>query len=317
MVVPLLEVKHLSKQFRLGKQTLYAVQDVSFSLMPGEILGLGGESGCGKSTIGKLLMHLIKPTAGSISFNGQDMHLLTACHSQAWRRQIQMIFQHPAASLNPRLVVEEILAEPFIIHGVAKGRERATKIAFLLSQVGLSTDYLQRLPHELSGGQKQRVAIARALALEPSLLICDEPFSALDVSIQSQIINLLSQLQRERHLSYLLISHDLSILRYLAHQLAIMYAGHLVEWGPSQEVYYHPLHPYSQALVSAVLCADPFKERQRARIVLKGEISSLTRPSQGCPFSARCPQAQKICQTMKPVWREVKPQHFTACHLYP
>ena len=316
MPIPLLDVQHLSKQFRLGGRILHAVEDVSFSLLPGEILGLGGESGCGKSTVGKLLMRLLEPTAGSIFFDGEELEGSALRRSRAWRRKIQMIFQHPAASLNPRMTVEETLAEPFIIHGLAHGKERLKRLGALLGQVGLSEEYLKRLPHELSGGQKQRIAIARALAVDPLLLICDEPFSALDVSVQAQIINLLAQLQREQHLSYLIISHDLSILRYLTHRLAIMYLGQLMEWGSSTDVYDHPLHPYTQALVSAVLFPDPFKERQRSRIFLKGDIPSLIRPAQGCPFYSRCPHAQTICQTVKPAWREVKPNHFTACHLY-
>lgn len=316
MTVPLLDVKHLFKQFRLGKQLVRAVQDVSFSLQPGENLGLGGESGCGKSTVGKLLMRLIEPTSGSIVFDGQELSHLTARQSRLWRRKMQMIFQHPAASLNPRMTVEETLAEPFIIHGLAHGTERLKRITDLLAQVGLSEEFLKRLPYELSGGQKQRIAIARALAVHPRLLICDEPFSALDVSVQAQIINLLAQLQREQPLSYLIISHDLSILRYLTHRLAIMYLGQLVEWGPSSEVYDHPLHPYSQALVSAVLSSDPVQERQRSRIFLKDDVASLLRPSEGCPFYARCPLALPKCQRVRPLWREIKPQHFTACHLY-
>lgn len=316
MTAPLLEVRHLSKHFRLGKQVIRAVQNVSFSLFPGEIVGLGGESGCGKSTIGKLLMRLVEATSGSIFFEGHDLSRLSSHQARAGRRKMQMIFQHPAASLNPRFTVEETLTEPFIIHGLAQGMERSKRIASLLAQVGLSEDYLKRLPHELSGGQKQRIAIARALAVHPRLLICDEPFSALDVSIQAQIINLLAQLQREQHLAYLIISHDLSILRYLTQRLAIMYLGELVEWGPSTEVYDNPLHPYSQALVSAVLSPDPFKERQRSRIFLKDDLPSHTTPSQGCPFYARCPYAQTKCQTVKPLQREIKPNHFTACHLY-
>jgi oligopeptide/dipeptide ABC transporter ATP-binding protein len=201
-----------------------------------------------------------------------------------------------------------------IIHHLAKGAERIERIVALLNQVGLSEDYLKRLPHELSGGQKQRIAIARALAVEPELLICDEPFSALDVSVQAQIINLLAKLQRERELGYIVISHDLSILRYLTDRLAIMYAGQFVEWGPSADVYRHPLHPYSQALISAVLSPDPIKERNRSRIVLKGEVPSVLRPTQGCPFASRCPYAQDLCLTAKPARREVKPEHFAACH---
>lgn len=316
MIAPVLDVRNLSKLFQVRGHILHAVQNVSFSLSKGEILGFGGESGCGKSTVAKLLMGLFEPTSGSIFFEGQNISALTRQRSQAWRRHIQMIFQHPAASLNPRLTIAETLAEPLIIHGLAKGTERFKRLATLLAQVGLSEDYLQRLPHELSGGQKQRIAIARAMAVEPNVLICDEPFSALDVSVQAQIINLLVNLQREQNLSYLIISHDLSILRYLTHQLAIMYLGQIVEYGMSTEVYDHPLHPYSQALVSAVLLPHPDQESRRSRIVIKGEVPSLVHPPSGCPFHPRCPQAQKICQTVKPAWKEVKPGHYTACHLY-
>jgi oligopeptide/dipeptide ABC transporter ATP-binding protein len=317
MTFPLLDVQRLSKQFRLGNRIIQAVQDVSFSLLPGEILGLGGESGCGKSTIAKLLIRLLEPTTGSIFFDGKDLKDLISRRNLSWRRKIQMIFQNPGGSLDPRMTVEETLAEPFIIHGIAKGSERSKRMASLLTQVGLSEEYFKRLPHELSGGQKQRVAIARALALDPLLLICDEPFSALDVSVQAQIINLLSRLQREQHLAYLIISHDLSILRYLTQKLAIMYLGQIVECGPSLAVYDNPLHPYTQALVSAVLSLDPFKERQKTFTFLKGEVPSLIHKSEGCPFYSRCPHAQSICQRVKPAWREIKPDHFTACHLYP
>ncbi len=316
MTTPLLQIQHLSKKFRLGKQTFYAVRNVSFSLYPGEILGLGGESGCGKSTIGKLLMGLLEPTEGSIFFEGQDIRRLTADQSRIWRRKMQMIFQHPAASLSPRFTVEEILAEPFVVHGLDQGIERSKRLIALLNQVGLSENYLKRLPHELSGGQKQRIAIARALAFNPRLLICDEPFSALDVSVQAQIINLLARLHQEEQLAYLIISHDLSILRYLAQRLAIMYSGEIVEWGPSGEVYEQPLHPYTQALVSAILSTHPLQEHQRSRIFLKDSIPNRSRSAQGCPFYDRCPQAQTKCQSIKPVWQEVKPRHFTACHLY-
>lgn len=312
---PLLDVQNVSKQFRLKGRLLHAIQNISFSLAPGEILGLGGESGCGKSTIGKMLMGLIEPTSGSILFEGQKLSTLTRQRSQAWRLHIQMIFQHPAASLNPRMNVKEILEEPFLIHGVGKGGEKFKRMAELLSQVGLSGDYLNRLPHELSGGQTQRIAIARALALEPRLLICDEPFSALDVSVQAQIINLLARLQHEHRLSYIVISHDLSILRYFTHRLAIMYLGQMMEMGASSEVYTHPLHPYSQALVSAILLPDPSQERKKPPIFIKGEVPSLMQPPVGCPFYARCPYAKKMCETIKPAWKEVKPGHFAACHL--
>lgn len=314
MTEPLLHVQQLSKHYRLGKRIQHAVKDVSFSLFPGEILGLGGESGCGKSTIGKLIMRLIEPTAGSIYFEGHDLAQLASGRRQEWRRAIQMIFQHPATSLNPRFTVEEALAEPFIIHGTQKGIERKQRITALLEQVGLSNEVLHRIPCELSGGQKQRIAIARALAVEPRLLICDEPFSSLDVSVQSQIINLLRGLHRERDLAYLIISHDLSILRYLTDQLAIMYLGEIVEWGPSTEVYDRPLHPYSQSLVSAVLIPDPLIERARTQIAVKADAPSNAISSQGCPFASRCQHAQEICRTVKPLLRKVKPGHFASCH---
>lgn len=313
---PLLKVNHLSKQFQLKGQVLQAVQDVSFSLSSGEILGIGGESGCGKSTIGKMLMGLMESTAGSIVLEGEHLSDLIRQRSQVWRRHIQMVFQHPAASLNPRMSVKEALEEPFIIHKLAKGKERLNQICDLLLQVGLSEDFLHRMPHELSGGQKQRIAIARALTLKPRLLICDEPFSALDVSVQSQIINLLVKLQQEHHLAYLIISHDLSILRYLTQRLMIMYLGQMMECGDSNELYTNPLHPYTQALVAAVLLPDPSQERNRTHVFVKGEIPSLLAPSTGCPFYGRCPYAKRVCETVKPAWKEVKPNHFTACHLY-
>lgn len=308
MTEPILKVQNLSKEFILGKKTFHAVKDVSFSLLPGKILGLGGESGCGKSTIGKLLMRLIQPSSGSIYFEGTDLAQLDSTLS--WRRHIQMIFQHPATSLNPRLTIEDSLKEPFVIHSLLNKIERMNRLKTLLGQVGLSEEYLKRLPSELSGGQKQRVAIARALSLEPRLLICDEPFSSLDVSIQAQIINLLAHLHQTMHLTYIIISHDLSILRYLAHDLAIMYLGEIVEWGPSTEVYNHPIHPYTQALISAVLTTNP--QKNSSRIFLKEET---TKPSQnGCPFAARCPSAQALCRTTKPPLQEIKPSHFVSCH---
>lgn len=316
MTNALLDVHHLSKKFSLKGHLLHAVQNVSFSLKPGEILGLGGESGCGKSTIGKMLMGLIAPTNGSIFFEGQKLSDLIHQRSQSWRRHIQMIFQHPAASLNPRMNVQEILEEPFLIHRLAKGETRFKQIVKLLEQVGLPKDFLKRMPCELSGGQKQRIAIARTLALEPRLLICDEPFSALDVSIQAQIINLLADLQRKHQLTYLVISHDLSILRYLTHRLAIMYLGQIMEMGSSDEVYHYPLHPYSQALVSAILLPEPQQDCKKTQIFIKGEVPSLIKLSVGCPFYNRCPYAKKICETHKPNWKEVKPHHFVACHLY-
>lgn len=301
----MIQVKNLSKQFRLGKQIFHAVKNVSFSLKQGEILGVGGESGCGKSTLAKLLMGLIEPTSGSILFEGKEL----TQQSNGWRRNIQMVFQHPATSLNPRFTVKDILEEPFAIH-----RLKERNIISLLEQVGLPQDVLFRLPSELSGGQKQRVAIARALALEPRFLICDEPFSALDVSVQSQIINLLAKLQKEKNLSYLIISHDLSVLRYLSDRMAIMYLGEIVEMAPSEELYDHPLHPYTQALISAVQIPDPILEKQRKFIPLKGEIPNIVQSMEGCPFASRCPYAQPLCQKEKPLLREVSKGRLAACH---
>lgn len=311
----ILHVQHLHKQYRLGKQTLHAVRDVSFSLAPGEILGLGGESGCGKSTLCKLLMGLAHTSSGSIFFEGQDIAQLASGRSQTWRKNIQMIFQHPASSLDPRFTIEETLGEPLAIHRLFPvSLERKKYLISLLELVGLSEACLGRLPSELSGGQKQRVAIARALAVDPRLLICDEPFSSLDVSVQSQIINLLRELHRKKNLTYLIISHDLAVLRYLTHRLAIMYLGEIVEMGSSEEVYDTPLHPYSQALVSSVLLPDPIKEKQRTRLAVQGEIPTHGPSLQGCPFASRCPHAQVICRTDKPLLRKVKDNRLVACH---
>jgi oligopeptide/dipeptide ABC transporter ATP-binding protein len=301
---PILHVEQLSKQFHLGKKHFHAVKNISFILQQGEILGLGGESGCGKSTIGKLLMGLLEPTSGSIFFDGQPLQA-----SREWRKNLQMIFQHPATSLNPRFTIQQIIEEPFVIHRVPYGNK---DLIHLLHQVGLTEEILFRLPCELSGGQKQRIAIARALALEPRFLICDEPFSSLDVSVQSQIINLLSQLQKEKNLTYLVISHDLSVLRYLTHQMAIMYLGEIVEIGPSEELYKKPRHPYSEALISAVLLPDP--QQKQTFIHLKGEVPNMTQTIQGCPFASRCPYAQPLCHKEKPLLRHIGQDHFAACH---
>lgn len=312
----LLEVSKLKKQFKLGRHILQVLKDISFSLSKGETLGLGGESGCGKSTLGKAILRLVEPTSGSIKFNGYELLALGKSELQKQRRHMQMIFQNPAASFNPRFNVEEILSEPVIIHDLEKGEKRKSRLHDLLSQVGLGNDFLNRLPHELSGGEKQRIAIARALTLNPKLIVCDEPFSALDVSIQLQIIHLLENLQKELGLAYLLISHDLSAMRYFSHRLAIMYMGQFVELGPSEEVYNKPLHPYTQALISSVPIPDPQLERNRKPIILRGELPSLLDRPQGCPFHTRCPHATAICRTEAPKWKEVAFNHFTACHLH-
>jgi oligopeptide transport system ATP-binding protein len=273
-------------------------------------LGLVGESGCGKSTIGKLLVRLLAPTAGTILFENKDIARLKREEELAWRRQAQMIFQNPTAALNPRLTIEEIINEPLEIHQLDK-----EIIGSLLNQVGLSSQHLKRLPHELSGGQKQRVAIARALALQPQFLVCDEPLSALDVSVQAQIINLMKDLQQAHQLTYLFISHDLAVMRYLADRLAIMYLGQMLELATSQIIYKNPLHPYTQALLSAIPVLNPFQERKQTHFALKGEIPSSLAPLKGCPFHMRCPFAMPICKEVKPILKEVAPQHFVACHL--
>lgn len=314
MTNPLLQLKNVSKKFQKGNQFFHAVQSVSFNIFKGQTVGLGGESGCGKSTLAKLIMQLLKPTSGEILFHGKSIHNLNSAETVQLQKKMQMIFQQPASSLNPKMSVRKIISEPLEIHGLYEKQEREDYLYELLQQVGLNTSLLNRFPCQLSGGQKQRVAIARALAIHPDLLICDEPFSALDVSTQVQIIKLLSQLQTDRALSYLIISHDLSILRYLSHRLAIMYLGHLVEWGETESVYVNPLHPYSQGLVSSVLEVDLEKKKERSRVVIKGEIPTSMAISKGCPFSKRCPIAKGICEISSPELREIKPGHFAACH---
>lgn len=317
MTTPLLEIRNLSKQFVIKQRVLQAVNDVSFSIYPGETLGLAGESGCGKSTLGKLLVCLTEPTEGTIFFEGQDICKLSSKELMNFRRQVQMIFQNPSGSLNPKMNIEDIVGEPFAIHGIAHGSKRRELVADLLDKVGLQPMHMRRLPHELSGGQKQRVSIARALALKPRFLICDEPLSALDVSIQAQIVNLLKDLQKEFGLTYLFISHDLSVMRYLANRIAIMYLGQIVELVPSEQLFSHAQHPYTQALLSAILIPNPEMERKRSQIMLKGEIPSPLSPPKGCPFHTRCPMVQPICSEIKPELKEsiASPGHSVACHL--
>jgi oligopeptide transport system ATP-binding protein len=262
-------------------------------------------------------MGLMPPTSGSIEFNGQNLSQLLQQKSPAWRRNLQMIFQHPGGSLNPRFTVEQVLNEPYAIHNHVEKKIRPEKIREILFQVGLSENLLARYPHELSGGQKQRIAIARALVCQPRLLICDEPFSALDVSTQTQVIQLLQKLQHQQELAYVVISHDLLILRHLAHRIAIMYLGSIVECGPSHDVYSNPLHPYSQALIAAILIPDPTiakSQSKKVSIRVDGEVPSLFSPRKGCAFYGRCPMAQKMCLNVKPPLKEVRPGHFVACH---
>lgn len=313
-MIPLLEVRQLTKSFPVGSQVLQAVNQLSFSIFPGEVLGIAGESGCGKSTLGKLLVRLLDATNGSVLFDGKDIMRLPARQIRPLRKSMQIIFQNPASSLNPRMTIETILKEPLLIHNW-KSSQIQPRLEELFHMVGLQPELFKRLPSELSGGQKQRVGIARALALQPRFLVCDEPFSALDVSVQAQIINLLKQLQEQLNLTYILISHDLAVMRYLANRIAIMYLGEFVELAPVESLYQTPLHPYTQALLSAIPLPDPQVERTRNRIILKGEMPSPLHPPKGCRFHTRCPFAQPICQEKKPEWKEWKPGHFAACHL--
>jgi oligopeptide/dipeptide ABC transporter ATP-binding protein len=312
----LLDIRNLRKYFPVGKQILKAVDDVSFHIDAGETLGLVGESGCGKSTTGRTLLRLEEPTSGEVFFEGQNILKLNPKELKELRRQIQIIFQDPYASLNPRMTAGDIIAEPLDIHQLAKGRLREERIEELLSLVGLDSGCRGRFPHEFSGGQRQRIGIARALAVNPRFIVCDEPISALDVSVQAQIVNLLKKLQSELGLTYLFIAHDLSMVKYLSNRVAVMYLGHLVELATSDELYKNPLHPYTQALLSAIPIPDPHIEKTRTRIVLKGEVPSPLHPPPGCPFATRCPHAQEICHRLRPVTKEVAPGHFTACHLH-
>ncbi len=315
MKEPLVKVQNLKKHFQSGKQILKAVDDASFEIYPGETLGLVGESGCGKSTLGKTLLRLEEPTSGEVLFDGQNIFNFPRKQLKEFRRKIQMIFQDPYASLNPRMMTKDIIAEPLDIHGIASKIERQRKVEELLHLVGLNSGYAGRFPHELSGGQRQRIGIARALAVNPAFLVCDEPISALDVSVQAQIITLLKKLQHDLGLTYLFIAHDLAMVKYLSTRVAVMYLGHIVELAPAEELYAQPLHPYTQALLSAIPIPDPKIEKTRSRIVLKGEMPSAVNPPTGCIFSTRCPYAKEICHKVRPAWKEATPGHFTACHL--
>lgn len=317
MVKPLIEVKNIKKHFPCKFGLLKAVDNVSFSIYPGQTLGLVGESGCGKSTIGRSLLRLHPLTSGEITFEGQSIHLLKKASLHLFRRNIQMIFQDPYSSLNPRMTTEEILKEPLLIHKIySSSQELKNRVYELLHLVGLEAWHANRFPHEFSGGQRQRIGIARALALNPKFIVCDEPLAALDVSIQAQIVNLLKHLQKQMGLTYLFISHDLSMVRYLCTDLAVMYLGNLVERGNSEFIYKTPLHPYTQALLSAVAIPDPIIEKKRIHIILPGEIPSPLNPPKGCAFCTRCPKAMAICKIEKPNLQHIAPNHFVSCHLY-
>jgi oligopeptide transport system ATP-binding protein len=320
---PLVRVRNLKKYFPISRGFLIsrqvgairAVNDLTFDIYEGETLGLVGESGCGKSTTGRAILQLQAPTSGQVFFEDQDLTTLNAGQLRALRPKLQMIFQDPYASLNPRHTVKKIVAEPLIVHGVKKDHQLKERVVELLDLVGLKSVHLNRFPHEFSGGQRQRIGIARALALNPSFIVCDEPISALDVSIQAQVINLLEDLQKELQLTYLFIAHDLSMVRHISHRVAVMYLGKIVELADRKTLFDAPLHPYTQALISAVPVPDPKVERKRQRVILEGEVPSPVSPPQGCVFNTRCPLAEDICSRVEPEYREVHQDHFVACHL--
>ncbi|MGX6441748.1 ABC transporter ATP-binding protein [Neobacillus sp. K501] len=314
----LLEVTNLKKHFSFGKgRVLKAVDGVSFHINKGETLGIVGESGCGKSTAGRTIIGLYDLTEGEVIFNGKNIHSLKSKERHEFHRQMQMIFQDPYASLNPRSTVKEIISEPMEVHGMYSNKqERLNRVYQLLEDVGLNRDHANRYPHEFSGGQRQRIGIARALALDPEFIIADEPISALDVSVQAQVVNLLKRLQNEKGLTYLFIAHDLSMVKQISDRIGVMYLGQLVELTDSNELYKKPMHPYTQALLSAIPIPDPDIEDRRERIILKGELPSPIDPPSGCVFRTRCPVAMEICAHEKPVWQEVESNHFVACHLF-
>jgi oligopeptide transport system ATP-binding protein len=290
-----------------------AVDGVSFDITRGETLGLVGESGCGKSTTGRTILQLYRPTSGSVHFEGVDLVHLKGEELRKTRRKMQMIFQDPYASLNPRMTVADIVGEPLVVHDVAKGKEIQDRVQHLLEIVNLNPSFASRYPHEFSGGQRQRIGIARALALQPSFIICDEPISALDVSIQAQVVNLLEELQEQFNLTYLFIAHDLSMVKHISDRVAVMYLGVIVELASRDELYAKPLHPYTQALLSAVPIPDPVADAKRQRTILQGDVPSPANPPSGCRFRTRCPIAEAVCAESRPEFREIKPGHFVAC----
>jgi oligopeptide/dipeptide ABC transporter ATP-binding protein len=291
-----------------------AIDGITFNIKRGETLGLVGESGCGKSTTGRSILQLYRPTGGTIDFDGRDLTKLRGSDLRHFRRKMQMIFQDPYASLNPRMSVRDIIGEPLLVHKLFKPKERADRVADLMRVVGLNPYYASRFPHEFSGGQRQRIGVARALAVEPDFIVCDEPVSALDVSIQAQIINLLEELQESFQLTYLFIAHDLAVVRHISDRVAVMYLGKLMELADRNEIYENPLHPYTKALLSAVPIPDPILERKRERIILTGDVPSSLRPPKGCVFHTRCPIAIEECRQVIPDWREATPGHWVACH---
>ncbi len=317
----LLHVENLVMHFPIYRGVIrrqvgavHAVDGVSFDVQRGETLGLVGESGCGKTTTGRTILQLYKPTSGHVYFNGTDLVELKREEMRSMRREMQMIFQDPYASLNPRMTVGDIIAEPLIVHNIATGKEIQERVEQLLALVKLNASFANRYPHEFSGGQRQRIGVARALALQPSFIVCDEPISALDVSIQAQVINLLEELQEQFNLTYLFIAHDLSVVRHISDRVAVMYLGIIVELTSRNALYLTPLHPYTQALLSAVPIPDPVADAKRQRIILEGDVPSPVNPPSGCRFRTRCPIAEAICAEKTPDFRELNPGHSVACH---
>jgi len=315
----LLEVNQLKKYFpyRMGvfkKAHIKAVDDVSFVLKEGETLGLVGESGCGKSTTARAIQRLIEPTGGRILFQGMDICSLKRRELRQVRKEMQMIYQDPYASLDPRMRIETIVGEPLEVHHVARGKEKEDRVRDLLQKVGLKSEHMRSYPNELSGGQRQRVGIARALALHPKLIVADEPVSSLDVSVQAQVLNLLKELQTQFGLSYLFISHDLGVVAHVSDRIAVMYLGRIVELARDEELYFNPLHPYTKALFSAAPVVD--RSARRKRILLRGEIPSILAPPRGCSFHMRCGEKRKVCEMKEPEFRDVGQGHFVACHLF-
>jgi len=316
MSEPLLEVTGLKLHFPTPTGVVRAVDGVDLTIRPGETLGLVGESGCGKSTAARGITHLIRPTAGRVLFEGNDVSALDSRGLRATRQRMQMVFQDPYASLDPRMTVLDIVGEPIRNFRLARRSERRRRVRALLERVGLEPDYERRYPHEFSGGQRQRIGVARALAVEPTLILCDEPVSALDVSIAAQILNLLEDLQTEFHLAYLFISHDLAVVRHVSDRIAVMYLGRIVEIAPAARLYTEPLHPYTEALLSAVPIPDPEVEARRERIVLTGDVPSPDQEITGCPFRTRCPKAFDRCAVEAPRLAEHRPDHKAACFLH-
>lgn len=313
----LVEVKDLKIHFKIGgNQYVKATDGVSFDIYQGETFGLVGESGCGKSTTGRTMIGLYTPTSGEIRYDGKDIHRMPGKERRQLTRKMQMIFQDPYASLNPRMDVAEIIGEGLYLNGLASGSERIKRVYQLLEMVGLSKEHANRFPHEFSGGQRQRIGIARALAVDPEFIIADEPISALDVSVQAQVVNLMKNLQKDRKLTYLFIAHDLAMVKHVSDRIGVMYLGNMMELADSERLYKEPKHPYTQALLSAIPLPDPDVEQTRERILLEGDVPSPINPPSGCVFRTRCPVAKSVCAAEKPVWKEVAPSHFIACHLY-